>query len=393
MVKFENQTKINDIGKSIKKLMASSKLMASGAKKSSDQADLSNIIKTMRQSFKMTFKDLSSILGCSEATLTRWEKGTVIIDALQAKRIKWLEHVIGKSVTDRVDPLALKHVLNHYSIDIIILLLYNSGLIPKLPEDYDNGDFIASFYEGFRPSKLLLPNLLNKLNNLQLEEIEEIKKIINDKPDEINAQNFLGQTALMIATEKKFTGITQMLLQKGADVKVTDRYKRSALHFALFKDDSGFEKTYEIVNQLIRYGADVNVPDFIEQSPLLLAAHNYDFVEVVETLINAGADIDFFPKGSVHCPPLMAAIINKNVRVALYLIDKGAKLNIQAQDGLAALHCAVFISNIPVIKSLLDKNVDVNIKDNEGNTALDYAKATEQPEIIELLSTHKRGEL
>ena len=358
----------------------------------SNRGSILNMIRPIRLILKLTFKALASVLGISEASAVRWEKGTVDVEFHQLTRIQWLKY-ISEHINDRVDENALQYVLNVYSLEIVVLLCYHSKIIPKLPAFYDSNNFLEYFYHSFNSNMLLLPSIIHKISTMTDDDPDKMNKFISENRDEINAKNFIGNTALHIATEKKHLNTIKSLLKNGADINIKNNENVTALISTLNKKDKNYNTTYEIIELFIEHGANVNEVDKIFQSPLFLAAHNYDSPEIIDVLISAGADINYFPKESQLCTPLMAAIMNNNTQVAIYLIKKGAKLNIQDRNGLTAIHYAVSKNNPAIVKLLLDKNADPCIKDEDGHTALDYAKMTNRTKIIELFSDQKRGGL
>ncbi len=74
-----------------------------------------------------------------------------------------------------------------------------------------------------------------------------------------------GWTPLHAAAANGFDDITQILLDRGMDPNVTDRYGRTALHI------STAQGHVEVVRVLVESGADLNVQDKEGNTPLHLA--------------------------------------------------------------------------------------------------------------------------
>ena len=63
---------------------------------------------------------------------------------------------------------------------------------------------------------------------------------------------------------------------------------------------------------------------------------------------------------------------SEELEIVQYLIDNGAKVNQQNEDGVAPLHIACYFENA---KILLENGADIELKDNSGNTPLLLAAA------------------
>jgi ankyrin repeat protein len=57
-----------------------------------------------------------------------------------------------------------------------------------------------------------------------------------------------------------------------------------------------------------------------------------------------------------------------------YLVDKGAKVNVQAINGWTPLHDAAYVGSVDVVKYLVDHGADLSIRNKDGQTALEAAE-------------------
>lgn len=105
---------------------------------------------------------------------------------------------------------------------------------------------------------------------------------------------------------------------------------------------------FERVRELIAQGADVNTPNQIGRTPLILAAYY------------------------------------SNGPIAELLLTKNPDLNARDKSGYTALMYAVYYQNPFLVKLLLDHGADRTIRDKKGYTALDLAKNSGSTEIIAL---------
>ncbi|WP_035384723.1 ankyrin repeat domain-containing protein [Ferriphaselus sp. R-1] len=98
-----------------------------------------------------------------------------------------------------------------------------------------------------------------------------------------------GNTLLMLAAQRGDLAMVELLLAAGVEVDAVDASGWSALTRAVYNPalKQGFA---EIVQALIRAGANIEAPIGYGVRPLMLAA-GYGETAVVEVLLNAGADV------------------------------------------------------------------------------------------------------
>lgn len=88
----------------------------------------------------------------------------------------------------------------------------------------------------------------------------------------------------------------------------------------------------------------------------------------LKQLIESGADLNVTePMGG--STPLISACLFGKTEMARLLIDAGADLNVQNNEGSTALHTAAFFCHAEIVKMLLAKGADRTIKNKYGNTA------------------------
>ncbi len=147
---------------------------------------------------------------------------------------------------------------------------------------------------------------------------------------------------------------------------------------------SMYNSNKEVVQMLIDNGADVNARDEVGNTALEEASRN-STPEVIQVLIDARADVN--ARDEVGSTPLMGASWRNTPEVIQVLLDNGADLHVRAENGSTALSRASFNNNNrQVIQLLIDNGADVNAKDQDGDTALMVASRNNRnPEVIEFL--------
>lgn len=129
-------------------------------------------------------------------------------------------------------------------------------------------------------------------------------------------------------------------------------------------------------------------PDDFNKLALINAAKSGDF-DLVKCLVEKGADLDVQDPtaGPVAAPDGLAGALKRTAlewsvimdkkegstfsKISLYLIDKGAKLNLRDRDGRATIFWAVMGENkMPTLKALVKAGADIDIVSNYRQTAL-----------------------
>lgn len=91
-------------------------------------------------------------------------------------------------------------------------------------------------------------------------------------------------------------------------------------------------------------------------------------VEVLKQHLAAGTNINEKDPFGGSSPLISASLFGKTEIVKI-LIDAGAEINIQNNDGSTALHTASFFCRPEIVAMLLKKGADKTIKNNFGSTA------------------------
>ena len=185
---------------------------------------------------------------------------------------------------------------------------------------------------------------------------------------------------LFAACEQVDVISARMLLKHGADPNlpcptVTDRTSISKTPLVVAVENGHVE----LVEELLRNKADVNMTDNVGNCALHVAVNLYLEVnlkanrEVVRLLLESGADPNLIPVGCKS--PLSTAVVSNDTELAKLLIEKGAQLNLTDSSGKTALHHAVCCKNSApsVVKLLLERGADVQTTDKENKSPLHCA--------------------
>ncbi|MBU4305228.1 MAG: ankyrin repeat domain-containing protein [Candidatus Omnitrophica bacterium] len=204
--------------------------------------------------------------------------------------------------------------------------------------------------------------------------IEMLKVLLNAGAN-INAQDSYGFTPLMIALYKKRHEAAELLLQRGADVKIVNTWNKfTALHYAVVYS------TPEIVQMVLNARPDVNAK---ESRGLTAAdfAKKYGNIEVLGMLKKNGVDIPYF--GDKNKDIVLAVTTGDREKIKS-LIDEGANVNARDKSGTTLLMKAVNNNWPDIVEMLLRKGADAAVKDKDGWTPAMHAAKDAQAEILKV---------
>ncbi len=227
--------------------------------------------------------------------------------------------------------------------------------------------------------------------------LEAAKLLVNAGALVDPRERFGGQTPLMWATARRHPDLLQYLASKGADVNARSAvrdYARVATAESRAKhlDRGGFtplmyaarENCRECVPVLLKYHADVTLPDPSGMPPLSIALMNGNW-DLAKLLIDAGSDVnqwDLYGQG-----PLNVAIANETVRGDDNPLDQDVPNRVTARD---------------VVKMLVERGANPNQQlyyqaaartilgadTGRGTTPFLSACANGDIEIVKLLLAH-----
>ncbi|MEO1335022.1 MAG: ankyrin repeat domain-containing protein, partial [Myxococcota bacterium] len=121
--------------------------------------------------------------------------------------------------------------------------------------------------------------------------------------------------------------------------------------------------------------------DLLSEAGPLLTASVCGHVEVVDLLLRAGADPNAVDWSET--PPLVGAAAQGHLRVIDRLLTAGARVD--AGTGFTALEEAVVNGHADVVRRLLRADADVDRRNEDGGTVLMLAAATGCLPIVRLL--------
>ncbi|EEY65793.1 uncharacterized protein PITG_03318 [Phytophthora infestans T30-4] len=151
--------------------------------------------------------------------------------------------------------------------------------------------------------------------------------------------------------------------------------KGSPLHAAVHNGQLG------MVNYLISKGADANLCNHKGRRPLHVVKQSIDMAQIIQSLIDAGADIDAAEKHGLT--PLMFMCSRVSLEGSATLLALGADAHRVAwSNGFSALEFAVKSGRTELVELCLSKGANPNAPTLDGSTSLHLAAALAHTDII-----------
>jgi len=143
------------------------------------------------------------------------------------------------------------------------------------------------------------------------------------------------------------------------------------------------KQDYIGIKKYIKNGADMHDTNEAGESVLACALRAHCDKEILELLINSGADILDFDDEGVSVFDI--AITYDNEFMVHYLIAKGMDVNSTTRrSGFTALMAAACYGRVGIAKILLSHGADQEAKDSKGFTAVDFARKMNKKSVLEL---------
>ena len=177
---------------------------------------------------------------------------------------------------------------------------------------------------------------------------------------DINVTDKRGRSAIHFANSR----CTELLIQHRADVHKMDEDNLAPIHYAAKNGDASK------IDCLVRHGIDVNDSRyaFLNKSLIHMGAES-GYAASIDCLVKHGANVNSLDTN--RRTPLMLGIVERNGGVELVesLIKHRADVNIADMNGQTAMHMAVEFSRsativVSIINCLANCGAQMNVRDN-----------------------------
>jgi len=232
-----------------------------------------------------------------------------------------------------------------------------------------------------------IPQLTNDDNNSKNTIFKENIKIDSDTSSPETYSKKSDEDLIKIVRSGNIEQLKESLAG-GANIEARTQHGDTILEIA---SDVG---NYQIASCLIEKGANLNSQNVDNWVPLMSAVDK-GHSDVVELLLEKGAKADFIANNGKEgqVTALFLAVKNGDIKIINILLDWGADINQQNDEGWTALMTAVVMARADLVKILIEKGADVNkeanLKGAGKRTAMMLAKNKKRKEIIDLLEKNK----
>ncbi|KAJ3657645.1 hypothetical protein Zmor_009432 [Zophobas morio] len=193
----------------------------------------------------------------------------------------------------------------------------------------------------------------------------EIVNIMMDYKVDIQIDTKRGKTILHQACGMGHLEFVMFLLSKGAHVNDVDEYGRTPLHLGALNGQ------LQTVETLLKHEATLDCVDKFGRTPLYFAVEN-GHEEVVKYLVDE-AHASVSKKAWNGWGPLELAIMQGNVNIVRFLLEKDVSVDGVDDYGMKPLHLAARQSNLEVLDMVLERFKDVDDWCTDGRTSLHFA--------------------
>jgi ankyrin repeat protein len=184
----------------------------------------------------------------------------------------------------------------------------------------------------------------------------------------------ISLSPLLRALDANNFTVADFLLDQGANINQQFQPFGSSI---LEEFCSIFEREL-VVRWLIEHGVNVNLRNQANLTALHYACR-MNFFNTVKLLVQAGAQVN----DDLH-PPLLFACNRENIELIDYLVNHGADINgTSPETGRNALHFACSLNHSKnLLKALLSHGINRNTLDNLGQLPADLTDDQEKKDII-----------
>jgi ankyrin repeat protein len=194
---------------------------------------------------------------------------------------------------------------------------------------------------------------LRLVNAAKDQDMQQVRTLLSGRPD-VNVPSEDGSTALLWATHWNDLQTAELLVRAGANANAANDFRMTPLAQACTNGSA------ELVDLLLKADANPNTPIGTGETPLMTCARVGN-ADAVRMLLLHGANVNATEPKQNQTASMWAAA-QQHSKVLETLIEAGADLQAHTKLGFTALHFAARAGDMESIRTLLSAGVDVNIR-------------------------------
>ncbi len=191
-----------------------------------------------------------------------------------------------------------------------------------------------------------------------------IARILLNKGADMSITDDEGFTALLTSAYRGHLAVTTLLVEAGSALEATTPSGHTCLHLA------AQEGHIEVTTALMKAGSNLQVTTLLGLTPLHSAADN-GHEEAVAALVKAGAGVH--AKTSCDSTPLHFGAHNGFSRIVRILLDNGADSSMVDEQGFTPLHYSGYNGHLAVTNLLVEAGSALEATTPSGHTCLHLA--------------------
>jgi uncharacterized protein len=192
---------------------------------------------------------------------------------------------------------------------------------------------------------------LRLVDAMKNQDLQRVRTLLDQRVD-VNVRSEDGSTALLWAAHWNDLQTAELLVRAGADANAANDFRMTPLSQACTNGSAAF------VTVLLKAGANPDTPIATGETPLMTCARA-GAADAVRALLVRGADVNA-KEPTQHQTALMWAAAEHHPRVLETLIEARADLEAHTKSGFTALHFAARAGGLESARTLLNAGVDVN---------------------------------
>ena len=199
---------------------------------------------------------------------------------------------------------------------------------------------------------------------------------------DVLGSNDKGKNALMAAAKIGDKELLEALVRHGVRIEDKSLTGGTALMYAVLGNQA------QMIDYLLTRTQHLDAQSTNGWTAVMIAAAK-GFDGALKQLVEAGADANL--ADVYQWSPLMRAIDNKHREVINYLLAlPGPALNEINENGSTALHVAAQFGDVETVELLLERGADSSVLDKNGDSAEDVARLNAYPDIARFIKQSRR---